>query len=112
MIDDNLKKVTNRKKKERKIDEKLKEDVKYVFNNFMQDQKTIDYELINKRMNEIHKMCDKRLNDIEDNIKHNDIISDITKTNNVLNKINDSASESDSMSDNNDKKIIPNKMIS
>ena len=38
MIDDNVKKV---KKKERKIDEKLKEDVKYVFDNFMQGQKLL-----------------------------------------------------------------------
>ena len=70
----------------------------------------MDYELINRRMNEIHKMCDKRLNDIEDNIKSNDIISNLTKTNNnVLNKINDSDTDSDN--DNNNKKKIYIKII-
>ena len=105
MIDDNVKKVTNRKKKEREIDEKLEEDVKFVFDDFMKNQKIVDYELINKRMNEIHKMCDKILNDIEDNINPNDTKTNYLVYNMVANKTNDSDSDSDNMSDNNDKKI-------
>ena len=100
MIDDNVKKVTNRKKKERKIDEKLKEDVKYVFDTFMNNQKIIDYELINKRMKEIDSMCERRLNDIEDNTKTNNNEPNDIVNNIVLSRINDS--DSDSMSDNND----------
>ena len=44
MIDDNVTKIKNKKKKERKINEKLKEDVKHVFDEFMNHQKIIDYE--------------------------------------------------------------------
>ena len=102
MIDDNVTKVKHRKKTERKIDEKLKEDVKYVFDNFMNNQKIIDYELINKKMKEIELMCGKRLNEIEDNTEPNNYIN-----NNVSNKINGS----DSMSNTNEKKLIVNKMI-
>ena len=102
MIDDNVTKVKHRKKKERKIDEKLKEDVKYVFDNFMNNQKIIDYELINKKMKEIELMCGKILNEIEDNTKPNNYIN-----NNLSNKINGS----DSMSNTNEKKLIVNKMI-
>ena len=61
MINDKVTKVKNKKKKERKIDEKLKEDVEYVFDEFMKRQKIIDYELIDKRMKEIDTMYDKRL---------------------------------------------------
>ena len=50
MIDDKVIKVKNKKKKERKTDEKLKQDVKYVFDEFMNKQKIIDYELIDTRM--------------------------------------------------------------
>ena len=102
MIDDNVTKVKHRKKKERKIDEKLKEDVKYVFDNFKNNQKIIDYELINKKMKEIELMCGKILNEIEDNTKPNNYIN-----NNLSNKINGS----DSMSNTNEKKLIVNKMI-
>ena len=42
MINDNVKKVTNRKKKEKKIDGNLKEDVKFVFDNFMHNQKIVN----------------------------------------------------------------------
>ena len=61
MINDKVTTVKNKKKKERKIDEKLKEDVEYVFDEFMKRQKIIDYELIDKRMKEIDTMYDKRL---------------------------------------------------
>ena len=61
MINDKVTKVKNKKKKERKIDEKLKEDVEYVFDEFMKRQKIIDYELIDKIMKEIDTMYDKRL---------------------------------------------------
>ena len=55
-------------------------------------------------MNEIHKMCDKRLYETEDNLNLNIIVSNITKTNDsdsnnikindiMINKINDSDSD-------------------
>ena len=63
----------------------------------MKNQKIIDYELINKRMNEIHKMCDKILNDIEDHINPNDTKTNYLVNNMVANKINDSDSDSDNI---------------
>ena len=51
IINKDVNKIKSKKKKERKINEKLKEDVKYLFNDFMMNQKIIDYELINVRMN-------------------------------------------------------------
>ena len=92
MIDDKVTKVKN-KKKERKIDEKLKEDVKYVFDNFMNNQKIINYDLIDKRIKEFEKMYDKRSYNIEEIIKpnENNIITsdDDEENNNIPNEENE-----------------------
>ena len=92
IIDDNVKKVKNKKIKKIKINEKLKEDVKYVFDEFMANQKIFDYELINKRMNEINIMCDKRLYNIEKNISNETISNEIIEEKNAsieqINKLN------------------------
>ena len=69
----------------------------------MSNQKKINYELINKRMNEIHLICDKILYEIEEYLNPNNIVSNINKTNDsVMNKTNDSDSDSDNE---NEKKI-------
>ena len=58
----------------------------------MANQKIFDYELINKRMNEINIMCDKRLYNIEKNISNETISNEIIEEKNAsieqINKLN------------------------
>ena len=68
----------------------------------MNNQKIIDYELINKRMDEIHTIYNKRLYDIEKIIKPDEENDDNEKNNtsnetndNEENKINTSNEEND-----------------